>query len=66
MLSAAEGSPGSFIQLRQDPSAALSMTDFPLNHFQDFEYTLLRSARVVTESQEHHAPLNVCTFTHEY
>ncbi len=43
MLRAAEGSPGNFIELRQDPSAALSMTDFPLTHFQDFEYTLLDS-----------------------
>ncbi len=40
MLSTAEGSPGSFIELRQDPSAALRMTHASLNHFQDFEYTL--------------------------
>jgi len=28
------------MKLPGDPSAALSMTDFPLNHFWDFEYTL--------------------------
>jgi len=40
MLSAAEGSCRNSMKLPRDPSAALSMTDFPLNHFWDFEYTL--------------------------
>ncbi len=39
-LSAAEGSCRNSIKLPRDPSATLSMTDFPLNHFWDFEYTL--------------------------
>jgi len=43
MLSAAEGSCRHSMKLPGDPSAALSMTDFPLNHSWDFEYTLLGS-----------------------
>jgi len=41
MLSAAEGSCRHSMKLPGDPSAALSMTDFPLSHFQDFEYIFL-------------------------
>ena len=40
MLSAAEGSCRNVMKLPGDPSTALSMTDFSLNHFWDFEYTL--------------------------
>jgi len=47
MLSAAEGSCRHSMKLPGDPSAALSMTDFPLNHSWDFEYTLLEGVNKV-------------------
>jgi len=52
MLSAAEGSCRNWMKHPLDPSAALSMTDFPLNHFWDFEYTLLGRTNVCRKCEQ--------------